>query len=358
MRRTFECGLAALALTISSSACAGENSAGTASTSGATRSASLPPAESGVVQQGGTLVHADLDEPSGDGVLFGPHFTLELEQTGTVASFDFAAHVSDVEGDLRPADGEEFLVVDFGSPDSAPELVPFSNDSYVAEPTVALLVDGETTTLKSLPVDDTSVLVASVPTKSEVLLEVTDDGYAQTLDLRSGDRRDSRPGLYRASVDQSLGFQYSQQGQYVIQSEAGGSGSVSFRLNLESAYLLPYIDPLGWAPADQAWLVVYADDYGAMVYRESGLDPVFNLDANASFTLGTPDGDVMADPRADEFEPGLLGFGGGCLLFVVPEAFTTGTLSFNPKGTFFTGFAYGDWQTPPPTGTVELTFPA
>lgn len=326
-------------------------------------SATPPPkAEKGVVFMDGRVDSGDLKKPAGDGVLLGPHFAVTIAATGSADTYDFGPSASSAGGttERRPADGEEFLVVEFDltaeSPDEDPIDLKSTTVEAPAEVTTELSIDGERTEVdlaQNLP-----VLVAGVPTGADVLLEVSDDGDVQSIDLRTGERGDdARTPFYRPTSEQSLDHTYRHDASFAF--PEGGGGTYSVQLHLDFAYLTPYTDDIGWAPSGESWLIVTMDtsDYD-MQADQSKYAAMFLPDLPASLTLGAPDGTIYPlSSRAEELNSSAL-VDGQVWLWQVPQDFTTAAMTILPTGDLLGDLLENPtWQVPLPSEVVQVAIP-
>jgi hypothetical protein len=195
------------------------------------------------------------------GELHGPHFGYALTGAGTTRS---APAGLDIAAGAVPAAGSDLFLATFG-PTTAP---PYEN----RPPTVELVVGSEVRPLDlTIP---TGTLAVVVPAGAFPLLQVTDNGRRQTLDLRTGERGGDVPELYYPPVAAA----WKATSPAVTTLRLGGPAtaalsipdrSVQIGLPTVTADLEPWIPEHGWAAEGRAWLVLAP----RVTYRRTGAVP-------------------------------------------------------------------------------------
>lgn len=244
--------------------------------------ATAPPelhAPVGYASLSSSLTTSGCDEPSfaaGQGDLIGPHFafTATCVHFGRTVDEDFHP---DGERPLAPPPGYEYAVVQFAS-DSP--VAPAYDADDAGDLTAALVFGEEATTLETVPEDD-DVLVAIVPRDGPLLLTVTDEGRAQSLDLR-GFARVQPVDAYYHGLEGEIGTP-----GYSMRAEGAGDGwtgwySLSGDIRAERTVWSP---ESGWAEDGRATLTLTVE----WARKDKKIDTYFELFAKSSMKVDSGD---------------------------------------------------------------------
>jgi hypothetical protein len=262
----------------------------------------------------------------GPAKLIGPHFGLRFALVG----------VSPVEEQhrYRAAAGHEFLIV-LTDGAAAPNYKTVTDEGVVLD----VLVDGKPRSLPALPLRG---LVISVPKGHDATLRVSDDGRAQSLNLRTGERIDEIPGFYRNAKFTMTGPAYTANGAAGYKS-LHAAVSVSLEPKEAWGYLEPWDGVGHWPKPGRAWLVVTGTELKTTTMAldqdvERVLathDVTYAVDLSRSFEVTLPGATATPLPQPAhntfDYQSGFI----VTLLFDVPDSFTGGTLAFKPLGDFF-----------------------
>jgi hypothetical protein len=240
----------------------------------------------------------------------------------------------------KPAAGYEFLCLEQGDSRVGGAYPVEGNDKVSAR----VLIDRVSRPLPNLP---TSGLVISVPVGHPAILQVTDDGRTQSMDLRTGQRGDDAIAGYYHPHDLIIkSAKYDAKGRA---SFLGAGLDVGVQLSLEQlrGSVQPWIPGRGWAPDGKAWLELSGSHLRTWTTLSEKLTAsnvwafltIYWIDENRSFALTTGTGASirpvkMPTPRVNDFFP----IGSDLTLeFLVRDSFTAGDLYFRPVGQFYPG---------------------
>ncbi|GAA3456284.1 hypothetical protein GCM10018962_81180 [Dactylosporangium matsuzakiense] len=185
----------------------------------------------------------------------GPHYAVALAESVAVAELPsiVTTRITSEHGSratLRPNPGHELLLARFTK-------APLSPMSDSKGSTQEVVVGDQRRPLAGAIADGT-LLAVSVPQGAPVSLQITDDGRAQSIDLRTGaaGRVDGLYPRYGAHADTM--------GSWIT---PAGSDMIPLGISLDFE-LTPWVEGSGWAPAGQAWLSYEVD---AVLYGD-GID--------------------------------------------------------------------------------------
>jgi hypothetical protein len=277
-------------------------------------------------------------------LLVGPHSSIALDAiavTNRVGAT--AACALGLPRSITARAAHQLVLFDIGDPPSSeqmglPECLQVSRPSCETFANPTIVIAG-----RSRPLPVGSVIVASVPARSKVALQMNDGGRPQDLDLRTGIRTREASPLYYPVLNESLGLGatitadwasqeirglrwYGSPVDVTLYGGPGGGGPIS------EATLAPYDDGVTWAPSGRAWLLVSLN-----VLPEHDGRWGFRADVPGSFSLTLPDGATLR-PRAGtaSYKPSARGGPGKVsLVFEVPSALRTFRLAFTPVGTLY-----------------------
>lgn len=280
-----------------------------------------PAAEAGMIELMTDFSGAKLTTPKEPRLLVGPHFAVQLTQSGSAGVIGTGATARSA------VDGEEFVYARFDAePQIHTALTTIAKVGELPKDAVGTADDGDVAftviagpTRKKLGhVADGNVVVASAPKGTSVQLEVTDLGKVQTMDLRTGARGGDKvfDSLYRSANSVDLNRQLHD--DIPDTSSVGNPQRLTNDMTLGRATLATYDPEAGFPPQDSAWLCITIDR------DESNKELTFTTDLS-SFTL-SPAGGQPSTPRFEDER------GGRRLLFVVPASFATGTLAYRLIG--------------------------
>lgn len=269
--------------------------------------------------------------------LVGGHALLHVRETGVAARLDrLTAQRWGLPEEVRAEDGDELVWASL----SLGGRQWRNSDRDVEWAKIAVLAGGVRTTV-SVPLTGAAdpgayadAVLVSVPAGAPVLLQLTDDGVTQSIDVRAGTRIDDARGTYPRPL-QDQGLRYAGNGSY------DGRTSVRFQALADGYSLEPWAPGLGWARDGRAWLAVRG-------LRVSGGDPQeeLTLDPSRVISVLTPDGDVRAadsDRLPVNVSSGIVPHG---VYLEVPASFRYGVLRFAPAG-LKRGLDPVEWQRPP-----------
>jgi hypothetical protein len=262
--------------------------------------------------------------------LTGPHFDLAFS----------GSRVMTLDNELnKPAGGHEFLCLEVG--DQKLASYPVESDDKVQ---ARVVVDGVSRLLPDLPATG---LEMSVPVGHPAILQVTDDGRTQSMDLRTGQRGDDAIAGYYHPHDLIIKpATYDAKGRA---SYLGAGLDVETDLTLEElrGSVQPWIPGRGWAPHGKAWLELSGPHLRSWTTLSEkvtasniwALLTAYWIDENRSFALTSGTGKSirpmkMPTPRVNDFFP--IGIDVN-FVFLVPDSFAAGDLYFRPVGQFYPG---------------------
>ncbi|MFI5909642.1 hypothetical protein [Dactylosporangium sp. NPDC051541] len=182
----------------------------------------------------------------------GPHYAVALAESVTVPELPavVTTRLTSENGSrstLRPNPGHEILLARFTKP-------PKSALDKGSAGTLEVVVGDQRRPLAE-PVTDGTLLAVSVPAGAPVSLQLTEDGRAQSIDLRTGSAG-RVAGLYPIYVGRA-----DTMGSWIT---PAGSDMIPLGIGVDFE-LTPWVEGSGWAPAGQAWLwyevsgVLYGD---------------------------------------------------------------------------------------------------
>ncbi|WP_426513254.1 hypothetical protein ACPPVO_23105 [Dactylosporangium sp. McL0621] len=180
--------------------------------------------------------------PQGTGAICGPHYGLQIDRTGAMPQFD-ADHtigihlrtaLRELDYPVRAPDGKEFVVVHSVFTSCGGETTSGAPDSTM------LRLGGRAFSVDREVLDPSELLVVLVDRGAGVVLEVTDAGQTQTLDLRTA-KAGGTVAEYQPVAKGSVGF-------------VGFVGSDVMLNAGVDAELVPYLDGRGQAPQGHCWL--------------------------------------------------------------------------------------------------------
>jgi hypothetical protein len=335
----------------------------------------LPQQEANSVDELTVSAFGAMDMPSGmkevradDADLRGPHFAIDIDwiATGSMIKQKFTPSVSELTA-RRAADGQELLLVAVTGEQTNGQFTLGDRKAPIAE----LVVGSRKKLLTRLPLppnDDDIVpqlptdgvlLVASVPHDGKVELVVTDEGKAQSVDLRTGERSESIDGYY-GSTAQPLAFDTAVPLTFA---EGGGTqlqvtDHALAEFTDKVAVLAPWTPDQGWAPDEHAWLVIPRPVLSTPLSMDmTGLRLTFD-DAVVFSVDGRPE---LGGAHTVETFSGEYTATTDPLVFDVPADFTGGTFTMNiaamgVTAEYYTGDRVVTWAPPPAPFTVPLSF--
>jgi hypothetical protein len=320
---------------------AGCASSGAASPASTPDSASQSPTPTGPVVAPAEYV-AELDSEASDlattqvsdshNVVMGPLFRHEVQAVGVVSeiSADEARTVG-LPSALRPAAGQEFVVAAFNG--SMSYTVPSVKGGTAAgggpgrshEPAESVVVDGHARPMQT-PVGDGHALVVSVPKGHPALLNLTQAGVTQAVDLRTGQR--VADALTPYFPDAALS-----NGEFPDYWD-GKASLLTVRVSLMQvdASMSPFSPAGTWAAQGKAW--VYLSLQAGSICSTNALDCHVTV-TRRDIALVLPNGDKVypaaGDASLTSLGPsdvntdGVHGF--GSFAFEVPASLRAATLS-------------------------------
>jgi hypothetical protein len=269
--------------------------------------------------------------------LVGGHALLHVRETGVVTRVDrLTAQRWGLPAEVRADDGHELVWASL----SLGGRQWRNSDRDVEWARIAVLAGGVRTTL-TVPLTGSAdpqayadAVLVSVPRNAPVLLQLTDDGVTQSIDVRAGTRIDDARGVYPRPL-QDQGLRYAGNGAYPT------GAAVRFQALADGYSLEPWAPGLGWARDGRAWLAVKR-------LRVSGGEPreELTLDPSRTFSVTTPDGDVHladSDRIPVDLSSGIIPHG---VYIEVPATFRYGVLRFAPAG-LRRGLDPVDWERAP-----------
>ncbi|QSB05594.1 hypothetical protein [Natronoglycomyces albus] len=133
-----------------------------------------------------------------DGVILGPHFALKVECLASMEEFDTSFRMDELLGLneklLQPATGYEYTLVQFAPHHT---LQPSHPDESAFELSATLTIGEQVWEFEDgVPADGSSYLASAKP-NAPVILEVTDSGRTQSIDLRSNNMEDAVDAYYQ-----------------------------------------------------------------------------------------------------------------------------------------------------------------
>jgi hypothetical protein len=280
--------------------------------------------------------------PEGQGTLRSPHADVAISELSVAGAY--APGMSDDEA-YGAADGHELLVATFDMADAG----QIPDQETAAQMSWAVAVGDRTEAIDPVASGDT--VVVSVPEGDAALLQITDEGRTQSLNLRTGVRGDDAvPGLNEPQPSQQLDHPYTGAGVATVV-EGMGPAPVDVEVTLARAWRSAWEPTAGWAAPGRAWLVAevarasYASDdsYVGTIVIGVGL-------GEGAFTITGPDG-VPTPPAVPVTISGVDAFP-SYLVFDVPEDATTATLTISP------GDGGMAWVEAPPSGQVAIALTA
>lgn len=333
---------------------------------------SLPEQKPDSVEELTVTAPGSTDAPSGvralpadDADLRGPHFTIDIEWLAVGPMIKRADTYSVPELTARrAADGQELLLVAVASEHTRGHFPIPAGKAPVAE----LVVDGEKTPLRTLPLPqaddlvalpaDGTLIVASVPKGAPVELTVTDEDKSQSVNLRTGKRSRSIDAYYGSTV-QPLAFNND-----VPLTFTGGAVTLQIadhamaEFTEKVALLAPWTPEQGWAADGHAWLVLprpvlstplMVDMSGLLLTIDDAT--VFSVDGRPELG-GTHQVETLAAEYTATTDP---------LVFDVPDDFPGGVFTINiaamgATAQFYSGDRPVTWAPPPAPYTVPLSF--
>lgn len=285
------------------------------------------------------------ERPAGRGLLRGPHFAVEVDRLAAVGKVDGGSvRALGLEGPIRAADGHELVLVHV--PVVSPAMERTRWDPEGAHLETALVVGEEARPLPRLP-HRGDVVIVSAPEDESVLLRVTDDGRAFTMNLRDGSVAPDSD--YAVVVSEKLTVREYQATGTARTLETALPLTYVLEINMrlpEQAYRDPFVPGEGWAKESRAWLVI------------SDLSAVSDLSFSITLTilLTGPDGTrqpaqpgpVTSNLRSPVF-----------VYFDVPESFRDGVVTIAPSEPQpVDRTARAAWLRPPAAADVPISFPA
>jgi hypothetical protein len=280
----------------------------------------------------GALEVSELSPPT---VLQGPNFSYTLAAVGVTRELPPGfSQQFDLPAKATAAEGHEIVLVEFTPlPEGARPLV-----GDPGEPTRIEVLGGPELGPEMFGQDyPRGVYAFSVPAGGHPVLRVTDEGRAQSLDLRTG----------RRGADAVPGFHPMRQGSHQFPSP-GRNGWLYFRMSGKGASGIPSSQRLaathltrldvalspwtrdgGWAPAGKAWLLV---EPGVSSGQVNTADPEVSFEMGPEgFRATGPDGTpyplrgepVRSTPLSDA----------PILTAAVPASLTSVTIRFAPRPT-------------------------
>lgn len=227
----------------------------------------LDDAESGLVVEEFGQEAAVVDSASlGDeGEIITPAGTLSISSVETVETVPAAAIGQEGEGELQPAEGEVFRVVEFSfTPDEATQ--GFDADVN-ASADLALNVGGVQNHLHELDSSQDHRILFSVPEDSSAQLVVSSEGHDQSADILTGERQteedDAAAAYYREVTNQDPNHSFPLEDGEPIQvvqdnnpDREVGTLTTQYDLHVGSVSLTAWTPEEGWAAPGEAWVVI------------------------------------------------------------------------------------------------------
>lgn len=273
-----------------------------------------------------------------DSILQGPHFSVGIQcrYTGETLPHEVAERASTIALLPRAEKGSEFIANHLTTD-------PESDVLDIAGWEVRSWVQiGDREFDLDAPPQRGDWIVVTAPTDVPAVLWVEDDGRAQGLDLRTGERIEPVFSYYTnlaAYSDLFSGFSYEE-----VHIDNGDEWSwLSCQYDGGNAWRSPWTEELGWAPEGSVYLGVFT--YWCRDYDEF----TWNLDQQRSITLAS--GEAHA-PIA-WYEREVEGYGIEVqAFFLIPDIDSEVTIEFEPVGEIVDG--EGDqWQIREPLQAAE-----
>ncbi len=249
---------------------------------------------------------------SEDSILEGPHFSVGIQcrYIGETLPHEVAERVPSIADLTRVEEGSEFLANNLTShPDS-------DIFDFIGWPVRSWVQIGDREFDLDAPPLRGDWIVVTAPTDVPAVLWVEDDGRAQGLDLRTGERVDPVFAYYNGLADWSDilgGFKYE---SYFADEPDDG---LSCQYDQVNASRSPWLEGVGWAPEGSVFLSVYTLWCNQIGEYSWNLDP-------ASITL--------ASGEATESETWIeVSYDGGVeieAVFVIPDIDSEVTIAFEP----------------------------
>lgn len=367
------CAIAAAAVLVA--ACSGSDRDGGSGQDDAIAQLEAKPADFVQTYSPSSQVAIGEEVDEAQGRFWGPHFELQVTRSilADGVSEQTAVTLLDEEAGYRAADGHRLAIVQFGQ-DPAGQ-TRWDGGAVTAR----VLAGGHEHDLGALP-DSNDVLVVSVPKGEPALLEVTDEGHAQTFDLSTAERVDVHKLLYPL------------RSTYLKPQLYQGTGQASYRTAREGfevrisggnpqASLEPYVPTEGWAKPGRAWLLLSGllatsiQDYS---YTDGTFPAAVELQAADSFAVQLPGGRSIRANKQYISTSIAAGSSGFSVVFDVPDSLRSATLVITPRGPLATDTSTPttlgmdalvphtdcgkqpdvvclSWSPPPPRKTVRLT---
>ncbi|MDR7276588.1 hypothetical protein [Catenuloplanes atrovinosus] len=252
--------------------------------------------------------------------LVGGHALLHVQETGVVTRLDrLTAQRWGLPEEVRADDGDELVWASL----SLGGRQWRNADRDVEWARLTVLAGGVRTPItvpltgSADPAVYTDAVLVSVPAGAPVLVQLTDDGVTQSIDVRSGERIDDARGVYPRPVQED-GFRYAGNGTI-------NGVPVRFQAFADGYSLEPWAPGLGWARDGRAWLAVKR-------FRVSGgtADVELTLDPARVISVLGPDGTVHragTDRIPTSLSSGIIPHG---VYVEVPADFRYGVLRFAP----------------------------
>ncbi|MEV3935977.1 hypothetical protein AB0K52_08390 [Glycomyces sp. NPDC049804] len=247
-----------------------------------------------------------------DSILQGPHFStgIQCRYSGEQFPREVAEQLPSLADLPRAEDGSEFLANNLTS---SPDADIFD---AVGWPVRSWVQIGDQEFDLDAPPQRGDWIVVTAPTDADAVLWVEDDGRAQGLDLRTGERVEPVAAYYTGLADTSDilgGFKYE---MYFADDPEDG---LSCEYNGGDAWRTPWFEGLGWAPEGTVYLSVFTlwcDQIGEYSWN---LDP-------ASITLASGEAAEPVDWIETPTDVGLE----IRALFVIPDFDSEVTIAFKP----------------------------
>ncbi|MDP9793585.1 hypothetical protein J2S43_002097 [Catenuloplanes nepalensis] len=268
--------------------------------------------------------------------LVGGHALLHVQETGVLSRVDeFTARRWGLPEPVRADDGDELVWASL----SLGGRQWRNSDRDVEWARVAVLAGGVRTTItvpltaSADPTAYADAVLVSVPAGEPVLVQLTDDGVTQSIDVRSGRRVDDARGLYPRPV-QEHGFRYAGNGTI-------DGTPVRFQAFADGFSLEPWVPGLGWARDGHAWLAVKR-------FRISGGAPAAQLTLDPALAVSVLAPDGRTHPADTDRIPVTVssGIAPHGLYIEVPATFRYGVLRLSPAA-LKAGLTPVTWQNEP-----------
>ncbi|WP_163511226.1 hypothetical protein [Fodinicola acaciae] len=290
------------------------------------------------------LTGIPMKAPTGDGLLLGPSIAAKVAAVGTAAAYGRGPDAHSA------AAGEQFLFLQWAptpafatvvSTDTPPGQLANQPPPTVGGAVIAGATRHPLPTVNGSPILGGATLVVSVPINTPAYLEINDQGCAQRLNLRTGERvtEPEFTPIYRRRNHAILGDQLTG-----ALTNVRSGNTIRFHLTAAQAALTPFDRDRGYAPPGSTWLAITITDSST----DSGIGiPQF---APNAFTITT------GSQRGIVAQQVTVGTELVRLLAPVPPTTTTATLTCSWRGAI--AFIGTSAARPSHPATLSVTIPA